>query len=374
MKKKILLCLGLGIIGIFVLGIVLVKTGFVGINLRNVKTREESIIVSINPKVMYNTDDKGYVKEVIPMNKDAVIYKEEEFIGLYINDAFDKTVEVATSYGYVKEGTEINISSLSEDSVYLEDIIYKIGNTNLNIKTKKLSKQDIETIKINLSNGEYTVWQNITVDEQGVSVEGEYITVPNPEEVAGRDDTYKPELHENKGDSGEQDEEPKTWVDEDGDGIYRAEPQGYGDYIKGEHVSLVPNGPVYYSFYSTSKIGCKDAIDKKACANWYINDLTPRKTTVESDLQTWIETYNNTKVIIEKEQQNYKNLEKQIANYDESSYTSLEDLNLYLKTSKSTLETQQEILEESQLHINAKTKEVEEYNKVLAVYYSVLNN
>ena len=36
----------------------------------NVALQEESIIVSINPEVLFNTDNKGYVKEVLHINED----------------------------------------------------------------------------------------------------------------------------------------------------------------------------------------------------------------------------------------------------------------------------------------------------------------
>ena len=57
-------------------------------------------------------------------------------------------------------------------------------------------------------------------------------------------------------------EEPTTEKDL-GSGYVKVEPAGYGDYIKGDHVYLYEGGPRYFKFYETSKIGCKDAIDKK---------------------------------------------------------------------------------------------------------------
>lgn len=137
MKKKIL---GGALLVIAIVGAVVLSFMFKDTSQYNVALREESIIVSINPEVLFNTDNKGKVKEVLPINEDAKIYKEEDFLGLEIKEAVDKTIEIAKEHGYVKEDTVVNVSSLSENSVYVEDIVLNLKGNKINVKTKKYRK------------------------------------------------------------------------------------------------------------------------------------------------------------------------------------------------------------------------------------------
>ena len=149
---------------------------------------------------------------------------------------------------------------------------------------------------------------------------------------------------------------------------------GYGDYIKGDHVYLYEGGPRYFKFYETSKIGCKDAIDKKSCANWYINDLTPRLASVKDNLETWQNQYDAEVRRLEEAQKKVTELEDEILNYNpEDNYTPLEDLKTSLEHYKTVVEGATSGKKEAQDYVKAINLEIEEYNKVLAVYYAVLN-
>lgn len=147
MKKKIL---GGTLLVIAIVGVLVISIMFKDTSQYNVALREESIIVSINPEVLFNTDNKGYVKEILHINEDAKIYKEEDFLGLEIKEAVDKTIEIAKEHGYVKEDTVVNVSSLSENSVYVEDIVLNLKGNKINVKTEKISKDAIETIMSNI--------------------------------------------------------------------------------------------------------------------------------------------------------------------------------------------------------------------------------
>ena len=202
MKKKILLCLLL--VCLLVSGL-LIPYMFKDTSQYNIKLQEESIVVQINPKVMYNTDNMGNVIEVVHLNEDAKIYKEEDFIGLYINDAIDKTILIAEQNGYVDEDTVVNVSSLNPNSVYLEDIVLNFKGNKINVKTEKLSQDVIDIIMSNIdTTGK--VDTEITVEDD------EYVIIKKEETIEG---------------PGEQD----SGVNNEGN-IDVSESNGYGDYIE----------------------------------------------------------------------------------------------------------------------------------------------
>ena len=62
-------------------------------------------------------------------------------MGLEIKEAVNKTIEVAKANGYVKEDTVVNISSLNENSVYVEDIVLNLKGNKINVKTEKITKR-----------------------------------------------------------------------------------------------------------------------------------------------------------------------------------------------------------------------------------------
>lgn len=202
MKKKILLCLLL--ICLLISGL-LIPYMFKDTSQYNIKLQEESIVVQINPKVMYKTDNMGNVIEVVHLNEDAKIYKEEDFIGLYINDAIDKTILIAKQNGYVDEDTVVNVSSLNPNSVYLEDIVLNLKGNKINIKTEKLSQDVIDIIMSNIdTTGK--VDTEITIEDD------EYVIIKKEETIEG---------------PGEQD----SGVNNEGN-IDVSESNGYGDYIE----------------------------------------------------------------------------------------------------------------------------------------------
>lgn len=377
MKKKILggTLLVVAIVGAFLIGFMFKDT-----SQYNVALQEESIIVSINPEVLFNTDNKGYVKEVLHINEDAKIYKEEDFLGLEIKKAVDKTIEVAKANGYVKEDTVVNISSLNENSVYVEDIVLNLKGNKINVKTEKLSKDAIETIMSNIDTTGNVETEFIVLDDGYVIIKKHSdIKGPGPSEEELNNQTDNNNTNNNTDNDKQntkpvqKDEEPTTEKDLGG-GYVKVEPAGYGDYIKGDHVYLYEGGPRYFKFYETSKIGCKDAIDKKACANWYINDLTPRLASVKGNLETWQNQYDAEVRRLEEAQKKVTELEDEILNYNpEDNYTPLEDLKTSLEHYKTVVEGATSGKKEAQDYVKAINLEIEEYNKVLSVYYAVLN-
>lgn len=377
MKKKIL---GGALLVIAIVGAVVLSFMFKDTSQYNVALREESIIVSINPEVLFNTDNKGKVKEVLPINEDAKIYKEEDFLGLEIKEAVDKTIEIAKEHGYVKENTVVNVSSLSENSVYVEDIVLNLKGNKINVKTKKISKDAIETIMSNIDTTGNVQTEFIVLDDGYIIIKKHSnIEGPGPSEEELNNQTDNNNTN-NNADNDKQntkpvqkDEEPTTEKDLGG-GYVKVEPAGYGDYIKGNHVYLYEGGPRYFKFYETSKIGCKDAIDKKACANWYINDLTPRLASVKGNLEAWQNQYDAEVRRLEEAQKKVTELEDEILNYNpEDNYTPLEDLKTSLEHYKTVVEGATSSKKEAQDYVKAINLEIEEYNKVLAVYYAVLN-
>lgn len=377
MKKKIL---GGTLLVVAIVGAFLISFMFKDTSQYNVALQEESIIVSINPEVLFNTDNKGYVKEVLHINEDAKIYKEEDFLGLEIKKAVDKTIEVAKANGYVKEDTVVNISSLNENSVYVEDIVLNLKGNKINVKTEKIPKDAIETIMSNIDTTGNVETEFIVLDDGYVIIKKHSnIEGPGPSEEELNNQTDNNNTNNNTDNDKQntkpvqKDEEPTTEKDLGG-GYVKVEPAGYGDYIKGDHVYLYEGGPRYFKFYETSKIGCKDAIDKKACANWYINDLTPRLASVKGNLETWQNQYDAEVRRLEEAQKKVTELEDEILNYNpEDNYTPLEDLKTSLEHYKTVVEGATSGKKEAQDYIKAINLEIEEYNKVLSVYYAVLN-
>lgn len=175
MKKKIL---GGALLVTAIVGAVILSIMFKDTSQYNVALREESIIVSINPEVLFNTDNKGYVKEILHINEDAKIYKEDDFLGLEIKEAVNKTVEIAKEHGYVKEDTVVNVSSLSENSVYVEDIVLNLKGNKINIKTKKLSKEAIETIMSNIDT-------TGNVETEFIVLDDDYVIIKKKSDIKG---------------------------------------------------------------------------------------------------------------------------------------------------------------------------------------------
>lgn len=202
MKKKIL---GGALLVIAIVAVVVLSIMFKDTSQYNVSLREESIIVSINPEVLFNTDNKGYVKEVLHINEDAKIYKEEDFLGLEIKEAVDKTIEVAKEHGYVNEDTVVNVSSLSENSVYVEDIVLNLKGNKINVKTEKIPKDAIETIMSNIDTTGNVETEFIVLDDGYVIIrKHSNIEGPGPSE-----DELNNQTETNNSNSNNQEEEQK---------------------------------------------------------------------------------------------------------------------------------------------------------------------
>lgn len=187
MKKKILLC---SLIVIAIIGVFLISFMFKDTSQYNISLQEESIIVSINPEVLFNTDNKGHVKELYHVNEDAKIYKEKDFLGLEIKEAVNKAIELAKANGYVKEDTVVNVSSLSTKSVYLEDIVLNLKGNKINVKTKKLSKEAIEIIMNNIDTTGNVKTEIIVLDDDYIIIKKEENIVgpgPSEEEINNKD-------------------------------------------------------------------------------------------------------------------------------------------------------------------------------------------
>lgn len=346
MKKKILLCLLL--VCLLVSG-VLIPYMFKDTSQYNIKLQEESIVVQINPKVMYNTDNIGNVIEVVHLNEDAKIYKEEDFIGLFINDAIGKTILIAEQNGYVDEDTVVNVSSLNPNSVYLEDIVLNLKGNKINVKTEKLSQDVIDIIMSNIdTTGK--VDTEITVEDD------EYVIIKKEETIEGP-------------------EEQDGGVNNEGD-IDVSESNGYGDYIEGSYITPIEGGPTVFVFYDTSKLGCVDAKDKIACANWWINDQTPRMNEYKKSIDGFIVTrdYHNSLIpIVEEDIKEFeKKLEKERSkDIPDNSYISM--LEEGLNNLKNELITHQKMVKDCQIEIDARNIGLNEYKKLIALYSSILN-
>lgn len=387
MKKKILL----GSLGLLILGFGLIIGNTVINNLKY----SESIIISINPQAMLNIDRRGKVTDLIYLNNDALIYNEEEFIDKDYNAAINHMIDVAKEKGYAVDENGVTISTLSDKTRFAENITLTEGNTTVKIRTNKLSEDDIRMIKENMGSEKTKV--QITITDEGLVME-KWETIEgqvdeNYEEIKERYERDFGKDYETGEVIEERDEDyvvypngkPVDYIPEKkdenittekdlGTGFVQVEQAGYGDYINGDHVYLYENGPRYYKFYETSKIGCKDAIDKKACANWYINDLTPRLASVKGNLETWQNQYSAEVRRLEEAQKKVTELEDEILNYNpEDNYTSLEDLKTSLEHYKAVVEGATSGKKEAQDYVKAINLEIEEYNKVLAVYYAVLN-
>lgn len=387
MKKKILL----GSLGLLILGFGLIIGNTVINNLKY----SESIIISINPQAMLNIDRRGKVTDLIYLNNDALIYNKEEFIDKDYNAAINHMIDVAKEKGYAVDENGVTISTLSDKTRFAENITLTEGNTTIQIRTNKLSKDDIRMIKENMGTEKTKV--QITITDEGLVMEKwETIEGQVDEDYEERKEQYEKDFgrdYETGEIIEERDEDyviypngkPVDYIPEKkdentttekdlGGGFVKVEPAGYGDHIKGDHVYLYEGGPRYFKFYETSKIGCKDAIDKKACANWYINDLTPRLASVKGNLETWQNQYDAEVRRLEEAQKKVTELEDEILNYNpEDNYTPLGDLKTSLEHYKTVVEGATSGKKEAQDYVKAINLEIEEYNKVLAVYYAVLN-
>ena len=108
------------------------------------------IILTINPEVMLKLDKSGKVIDVISLNEDAVIFKQDDLKGLDIGKAMEKVVSVAKENGFLKKGSDgITVAILEEkenSSQHLNKLTKIIEENNIKIEKVTLSEEKLATV------------------------------------------------------------------------------------------------------------------------------------------------------------------------------------------------------------------------------------
>lgn len=129
MKKKVII-----IITSIVLVIGLVVGGLY--YFKNLKGNENFsyILLQINPKLLLSLDKNNKVIDVEPLNDDAEIFKSEDLIGLDLENAIDKVIDVALDNGYLEDGLIDMIGMSNFEGFSLEQAEKFVKNKGITIK------------------------------------------------------------------------------------------------------------------------------------------------------------------------------------------------------------------------------------------------
>ena len=257
---------------------------------------EEPIVLKYE---LINDDAKNIFEDIDLLQNDKTLYKVINLITETTknnNIKFDK-VEIYSDWknaqSYMNENS--NNKEIYKVSINTNDELNKISN--LLIKNEDIPDEMFVTSKDELPEGAHYATKE-EAEKYGVS-EG---TIIYPEQsMTGN--TNKKELTEEEinaeyerfyGNKNQQEQNPSTNNSSEtkeelipekelAPGLYVVNGSGFGDYTKGENVSLVPGGRRYFKFVSTSKLGCADAKDKSACKKAWMDYLAPKVETVKQE-------------------------------------------------------------------------------------------
>ncbi len=208
---------------------------------------------------LVNDDAKNIFKDIDLLQNDNTLYKVIDLITETTknnNIKFDK-VEIYSNWNNAQ-------AYMNENSKNKE--IYKVS-VNSNEELSKISNQLLKN-------------EEVKIEKDNVNQE---TNSPNKDNVSNNknpNNSQKPSQNEVP----KKDPEPTT-EKEISPGIYVVDADGYGDYLDGKDVN--PYGERrYHKFVSTSKLGCKDAIDKHACKEFWMNYFAPKVEEVRKDWES----------------------------------------------------------------------------------------
>lgn len=123
------------------------------------KNKETYLVISINPKIMLHLDNDGKVIELFQLNKDAVIFTNDELKDLDLDNAIDKIVTIAQDNGYLKDTKDISVSVLnnsnndnSDTVAYMNKVAEQLETKGLNVKKEEISSEEQKTIESTIEN------------------------------------------------------------------------------------------------------------------------------------------------------------------------------------------------------------------------------
>jgi len=121
------------------------------------KNKETYLVISINPKIMLHLDNAGKVIELFQLNKDAVIFTNDELENLDLDNAIDKIVTIAQDNGYLKDAKDISVSVLnnndnSDTTTYMNKVVEQLETKGLNVKKEEISSEEQKTIESTIEN------------------------------------------------------------------------------------------------------------------------------------------------------------------------------------------------------------------------------
>lgn len=255
---------------------------------------EEPIVLKYE---LINDDAKNIFEDIDLLQNDKTLYKVIDLITETTknnNIKFDK-VEIYSDWknaqAYMNEYS--NNKEIYKVSINTNDELKEISN--LLIKNEDIPDEMFVSSKDELPEGAHYATKE-EAEKYGVS-EG---TIIYPEQ--SMKELVEPERTEEQlqkeyeyyyGNKNQQEQKPSTNSNETKEeltpnkeiapGLYQEAGSGFGDYVKGDHVSLVPGGRRYYKFVSTSKLGCADAKDKSACKKSWMDYFAPKLETVKQE-------------------------------------------------------------------------------------------
>ena len=254
-KKFLIIIIALLLVVLIIMGVLLFKKSNNQTN--NNIVSDYVAYIKINPsiKLQYsqtcnnkNECTDPIVRNYELINDDAMkIYKDIDLVknGKDLINVIDLITQTAKDNNINFETVEI-YSDWNNINKYMEEKANKNHNWNYSVKVS--NQEELNNVSQQLENN----YNNNNKDD----------------EINNNTSNTK-ETNESKNDNTSENE-PKEWTNIGGNVYYNGEAEGYGDYKKGEYVSM-PNGYRWFKFVDTSKLGCKDAKDKQSCKNAWLN-------------------------------------------------------------------------------------------------------
>lgn len=247
---------------------------------------------------LINDDAKNIFKDVDLLQNDKTLYKVIDLITETTknnNIKFDK-VEIYSDWNNAQAYINKNSNNIYKVSINTNDELNKISN--LLIKNEDIPDEMFVPSKDELPEGAHYATKEEAKKygvAEGTIIYPEQSMTGNTDKKELTEEEINAEYEKFYGNKNQQEQKPSTNSNsgetkeeltpnkEIAPGLYQEAGYGYGDYVKGDHVSLVPGGRRYFKFISTSKLGCADAIDKSACKKSWMDYFAPKLETVKEE-------------------------------------------------------------------------------------------
>ena len=377
-KNFLIIIIALLLVALIIMVILLFRKSNNQTNKGNNMVSDYVAYVKINPsiKLQYSQtcNDKNECTDPIVTNYELInddaknIYKDIDLVknGKDLINVLDLITQTAKDNDINFETVEIYSDWNSIDK-YVEEKANKNDNWNFSVKVSNQEELN------NLSQQLETNYNANNKDDES----------NNNNNTSNNNQTNTNETNKSQNNNTSE-KELKEWTNIGGDFYYNGESEGYGDYIKGEHVCISSDYCYrWFKFVDTSKLGCKDAIDKQACKTAWLNYFEPKVAETKKDMDNARKNLEDIKALQERDKKSLEETKNQLQQCENAEinackpgeYSLRDEMLTELKNQVAAWEQQVKTYDstiwESELTLKAETNDYNEHLKALNIYKSL---